>query len=503
MPITCQICNRQFDKIISSTHLRSHGTTSAEYKLRYGKGSLASLEYREIRSRANSGEKNPNFGNKMSEESRQEISKANKGKPAWNKGTTLDDTTVYSAAASRREAKYANGELTRVVRKAFSQADREYASRKTRDYAKLHPEEIRERARKAVMTKRNTGFYERKRAATEAHFRERCKTHGFTVDEIDNNIATVVCDKCDTVHTRSISSAVHNNMCPTCSSIGVSSYEAELIGYLKTITSHNIVASDRTVLGNLELDVYIPDLSIAFEINGLYWHSEEMGKSTYYHRYKTDRCKEKGIQLIHIFEDEWVHKRTICESRIKSKLGLNTTTYARNYLIKEIPHRDAYDFLTEHHIQGRGTQSMYSYGLYDKSDKLTAVMTFSKLSIAKGATHTEGYYELNRYSSIGNIVGGASRLFKYFINAIDPERVISYSDSRWNTGNLYRSLGFEYAGETTPGYWYTRGTERIHRFKLRKTKDDPADKTEKVLRREQGYYRIWDCGNSKWIWNKS
>lgn len=57
----------------------------------------------------------------------------------------------------------------------------------------------------------------------------------------------------------------------------------------------------------------------------------------------------------------------------------------------------------------------------------------------------------------------------------------------------------------TPGYWYLTDNfiGRIHRYKLRKNKDDPTDVTERTLRAAEGYKTIWDCGNSKWVWTNT
>jgi len=41
--------------------------------------------------------------------------------------------------------------------------------------------------------------------------------------------------------------------------------------------------------------------------------------------------------------------------------------------------------------------------------------------------------------------------------------------------------------------------ERIHRFALRKNSTDPKDQTEWEIRKSQGWNRIWDCGNLKYV----
>jgi len=55
-----------------------------------------------------------------------------------------------------------------------------------------------------------------------------------------------------------------------------------------------------------ELDIYIPDLKLGFEFNGLYWHSSEVKPDPNYHLNKSKFFKDNfGINVVHIFEDDW------------------------------------------------------------------------------------------------------------------------------------------------------------------------------------------------------
>ena len=115
MPITCKICNKEFQKLITSTHLATHQMKTTCYVVKYGKDSLASAEYRAEKSNKNSGINNPNYGNKMTEESKKSISNKNSGNTAWNKNKKLEDTSAYKKAAINREEKYRTGILTRYT----------------------------------------------------------------------------------------------------------------------------------------------------------------------------------------------------------------------------------------------------------------------------------------------------------------------------------------------------------------------------------------------------
>ena len=103
-----------------------------------------------------------------------------------------------------------------------------------------------------------------------------------------------------------------------------------------------ILTGNRVILDGKEIDIYIPEIKLGIEFNGLYWHSEEGGKDSKYHLNKTELCESNGIKLIHIFEDEWLYKKNIVKSRLKNILGLTENKiYARKCEIKEISSRDS------------------------------------------------------------------------------------------------------------------------------------------------------------------
>ena len=265
-----------------------------------------------------------------------------------------------------------------------------------------------------------------------------------------------------------------------------------------------ITVDNKRQLQGLEIDIYCPEYNIGIEFNGLFWHNEaRVGKK--YHVTKTNLAETAGIRLIHIFEDEWEHKRDIVKSRLRNMFKLNTNTlYARKCIIKEITLDQEKIFLTTNHIQGYSKSSV-KLGLF-YNDALVSVMTFSKPNKSKGQIKSEGFWELLRFSSLNDttVIGAANKLFAYFIKKYTPTTILSFSDKRWNTGTIYNTLGFTKQPDTSLGYWYIdlKNIKRIHRFSMRKTDKDDKTKTEYELRLGEGFLRIWDCGNSKWIWTQ-
>lgn len=253
-----------------------------------------------------------------------------------------------------------------------------------------------------------------------------------------------------------------------------------------------------------EIDIVIPSLKLGIEYCGLYWHSEiSGGKKKNYHLDKLLDCeKNSGYSLVTIFEDEFVTKPELVLSRLASLIGRSDgfKIYARECSVTELDSKECNIFLRNYHLQGSGNSSV-KLGLF-YGDYLVAVMTFSKQNISKGLTRKEGQWELDRFCShLGYcVVGAGSKLLSWFEVNYNPSFILSYADRRWSTGGLYKKLGFVLDGNTQPNYWYTCDYKtRLHRFSLRKNKDDDPSMTEWENRVKQGYDRIWDCGNLRFI----
>jgi hypothetical protein len=302
----------------------------------------------------------------------------------------------------------------------------------------------------------------------------------------------------------------HKNNIPTChycNPIDNSSYgEKTLQEYVQSIYNYEILLNDRTILSGKELDIVLPKQKLAIEYNGLYWHSDAKVNNAY-HLNKTKTCNENGYSLLHVFEDEWIKTPEIVKSIIKNKLGLiKNRLYARKTELKEINTKEAKDFLNKNHIQGY-VNSSYKFGLFFE-DELVSVMTFGGLRLSLGQTKETGSYELLRFATKLNtvVIGGASKLYKYFLKKYSPKYVVSYANRRYFNGELYKNLGMDYVKETDVNYHYVKKSGdlyfRENRFKYRKdvlVKEgfDP-NKSEREIMTDRGFLRIYDCGNFKY-----
>lgn len=279
-----------------------------------------------------------------------------------------------------------------------------------------------------------------------------------------------------------------------------SKYEYKIFKFIQFIYNGKILKNNRKLIYPYELDIVLPDKKIAIEFCGIYWHSE-VKKDKNYHLLKLNLCNEIGYKLITIFEDEWINKKDIVKNRLRHILNLsNDKIYARQCIIKEIDSKESSEFINIYHLQGN-VGSVLKLGAFYK-DELVAVMTFSRPSIAKGRkiNYSESF-EIARFCMNKNIVGIASKFLKYFQRTYEWDEIYSYADRRWSEGNLYKKLGMEFVKNTKPNYWYFKGTKRYHRFKFRKSVlssklnnfDPNLTEYENML--NNGWNRIWDCGN--------
>ena len=317
------------------------------------------------------------------------------------------------------------------------------------------------------------------------------------------------CDNCKTnveLYCQYVQYHTHDGyICPTCdpNPRNTSKFELEVFGFLESIYSDEIIQKDRTQIKPKELDIFLPAKNLAIECDGIYWHSE-LYVDKNYHLNKTNKCMDKGINLIHLFEDEWKHQKEIVKSRLKYMLGVSDKSiYARNCDIKILEANVKNSFLNEHHIQGEDKSSI-KLGLFNQSE-LVSVMTFSTPNIAKGGTVThQGIYELNRFCNKSgyNVPGSASKLFSYFKKNYEYDNIFTYADKRWSDGGLYRNLGMVQQKDTNPNYWYIINDIRVHRFNFRKSnlvkmEHYTIERSEREIMQLEGIPRIWDCGHHK------
>lgn len=292
--------------------------------------------------------------------------------------------------------------------------------------------------------------------------------------------------------------------CLECYPLASSLFEAEISDYVKSL-GIEVILRTRNIIAPLEFDIYIPTLNFAIEANGIYWHSTACVDDDY-HQIKTQRCADAGVQLIHIFEDEWMYKQEIVKSIIRHKLGLQSEKLnARDGEVREMSAKECRAFLEENHIQG-ADNAKYRLGLYIK-DELVSVMTFGVSRFSK-----KYEWEILRFCNRLNLSvrGAASKLYARFLKEKSPNTVVSYADLRLGTGKTYLKLGFKLDHNSSPNYWYLRDTEKLSRYACQKHRlpgvlgeEFDANKTEVENMIDAGYFQMFDSGNAVYAWRRN
>lgn len=297
--------------------------------------------------------------------------------------------------------------------------------------------------------------------------------------------------------------------CPGCSGQGVSKAELSLLKFVESSYSGEVVHGDRAQLRGLELDIYLPELQLAVEYNGLYYHSEKMKSDKDYHLSKTVACRRKGIRLIHVYEDEWLHQTDLVKSRLLHILGVSKAPrlHARKLIVDRVSFKEAKGFFEENHLQGSMPNQKHCYGLFNDGE-LVSAMSFGDLRFED---HKEGSVELFRFACSTRIPGAFTKLLKAFMRD-HPEvtSIKSYSDKRWSAGDVYVKNGFKFVRESNPSYDYTDASGRRFKRQMFMKKEMPAllkagvMKTYDPLLTEtencanNGFWKVWNCGMDLW-----
>lgn len=282
------------------------------------------------------------------------------------------------------------------------------------------------------------------------------------------------------IWSNTVNNVFNGSGCPVCAmSLTVSQPEQEMYDLILQYFP-DAQQSVRNVISPYELDVYIPSLKIAFEMNGVYWHNDlRVDKS--YHIRKRELCESKGVRLVSVCDKDWEERHKQCEALILNVLRVSSGEKydARKCTVKSVPSAEYRNFMNEYHIQG-AVNASFRIGLY-AGDLLVACMSFSGK-------------EMKRYASRGHVRGGASKLFKHS----GLTECFTYTDLDHFTGETYRHLGFSPVDKVTIGYRVFHQGKMTSRHEWMRHKLQGYG-TQHEIMDKMGALRIWNSGVRKWV----
>lgn len=183
------------------------------------------------------------------------------------------------------------------------------------------------------------------------------------------------------------------------------------------------------------------------------------------------KYQKNDIQLIHLWEDVWLAKRTQVLNRLYSFLGLNKSFHGRKAKIEALTQKQTSNFLNENHLQGY-VKAKYSFGLL-ADNEIIGLASFSETRPMKSKGENYQSAELVRFATKGGltIVGGLSKLIKHFTKQIKLNDLMTYADRDWSLGKGYDKLGFTLSEITDPAFLYVNRETLVRYFPHRLPKN--------------------------------
>jgi len=254
---------------------------------------------------------------------------------------------------------------------------------------------------------------------------------------------------------------------------------------------------DKKINSRYTVNFFFPDFKIAIDYVELYGGSELF----YNKKHKINKLlylKKQGIQLVTVFENEWKEKQDIVKSIISAKVKkFKLRVYARQCDLMEISQEDYKNFVLENHVQGY-VAGKIKLGLFYNGE-LIQICSFGKSRFKKNEV------ELIRSCSrkYCQVVGGFSRLINYFVKEYNIRTIVSFADLRYFDAHGY--IDWEIIDVCNPNYWYWdqkhMGVESRIKYQKHKLPEllehFDIKKTEVENMYDNGFIRIWDCGNFK------
>lgn len=227
-------------------------------------------------------------------------------------------------------------------------------------------------------------------------------------------------------------------VCKVCNAPDMSSSRAEkeIAEYVKSIYNKTILLNDRTALSGKELDIYLPDIQVAIEYNGTYWHGYRadttMSLADFKRKTEEKRksCNDLGIRLITIDEADYNLRPEVFKRFVSDTILPRTRIFARNCEIRKIDTKTAREFCEYYHVDGYRNGSE-KYGIYYNNELLI---------VAVFAAHKAYGHECIRlcFKSGYDVIGGWAKIQKHFGRQFLHYVNLKYFDGLNKTGLGYR-----------------------------------------------------------------
>ena len=279
----------------------------------------------------------------------------------------------------------------------------------------------------------------------------------------------------------------------------VSMFERDVRNYVEAELQNEIVCNSRDIIPPKELDIYIPLKKIAIECNGVFWHSQNNGTPKDYHLCKSNFCKEKDIQLLHILDCEWNFKPDVVKSNIQRVLSKSSNLYViKNCKIQQIDFKIANEFYNVNNLRPFQKATLH-LGCF-MNGQLIAITSFKKLKLGNHFQwHLVNFCEKN-FSMTPGCLKAFCDYAKENIK-LNLRCIYAIADKSLLQHTRYKSEGFAFVKDCPPNEWYLKIEDKNkkmlenYKMSIAKIKNDFPDISRLELAIKNDYYQYFDAGN--------
>lgn len=289
---------------------------------------------------------------------------------------------------------------------------------------------------------------------------------------------TIIYPDCGHERSTTICNMGRSPKCPICAyGMHMSKGQDELTEWLRSVLGHDAVQSNKSGLldGRKELDIYIPSMKTAIEYNGLYWHNEDnVGKSATYDKWKA--CKDKGIRLLTIWDDDWNYRKDLVKRTVKSILLGPTGNHDSFKSYVHPSEALARAFMDRNHL-GRYKDAPYRIAVVGWDHRFLAMM------IGSMDDHT-GTFTISAYADVYGDGWFLATLLDKARTDVKPQKMRADLDHCLYDGAELNRFGFIDYAEKEPEFFLTDGNHMVRHYD-----SDSMD----------GFYRVYDAGRTTMV----
>jgi hypothetical protein len=236
-------------------------------------------------------------------------------------------------------------------------------------------------------------------------------------------------------------------------------------------------------------DIYIPSANLVIECDGLFWHSdappENKRLEKEYHVKKYKFYQSRNLKSLFFRSDEIIYRLDIVNSIISYHLWLSTNISSKRCGVIKLSKEIANKFFLDNYLEEETNKN--------KKNPAFALIHQNEIVAAIRVTNKSEGLKVDRFCNkkYTTVIGGLSKLLKEVTRIYNPKRIIGFVDLRYEDGHSLEQLGFIKESEHLSFKW-TNCKQTLHRMTFKGS-----------LGYSQGYYKIWDCGQAKYVLNLS